>query len=117
SELCADRRKRLVDGDGLVGAEVVHDEAGPALCEAGEHAADAVADVQVRLLLPTVAEHGKPGRVAATRPVEVVHVPAGVAPAEDRDDAKDDAGEVEGMAVRGDQALGCKLRGRVERRL
>ena len=55
------------------------------------HRRDAVPDVEIRLLLPAVAEHAQPRRILAQAPTEVEDVPVRVALAEDRDEAEDRA--------------------------
>ena len=105
--------------DGLVGPEVVdRDRPGfQRLFRRELHRRDAVSDVEVRLLLPAVAEHAQARRIAAQASTEVEDVAVRVALAEDRDEAKDDSHEAVPMCVRLDETLPCQLRRAVERRL
>ena len=87
-----DRRDRVVDDDRLVGPEVVdvHDARLDARGRVGErHRRDAVSDVEVRLLLPPVAEHAETVGIVAQAAEEVEDVAVRVALAEDRDEAED----------------------------
>ena len=83
---------RVVDHDGLVGAEVVDVGARLTVDDARRRSGsrrDAVLDVEVGLLLAPVAQHAQARGVALERAVEVEHVPVRVALAEDRDEAED----------------------------
>ena len=99
---CARRwRDRAVDVGHLVGAEVVDHRSGREVARDEQRdRIEAVADVEVRLPLPAVAQHVQPRRVLAQRAIEVEEVPVGVALAHDRDEAQDDAAEPVALAVR-----------------
>ena len=78
---------------------------------------DRVADVDVRLPLFSVSEHGERTGIFAKRFVEVVKMAVGVALSEHRDEAQDDPREAVALAVRLDQPFRRELRCAVGRGL
>ena len=119
AQVRGDRRNRVVDDDGLVRPEVVDEEGSrfDVLIHDKRYRGDAVADVEVRLLLPTVAEHAQMLGILAKTPTEIEDVTMRIALAEDRNETKDEPNEAVAMCVRLDQALPGELRGAVERGL
>ena len=104
----ADRRDRIVDDYRLICAEVVRAEfarSGFMRCGGSHDRGDAIADIQVGLLLAPIAEHPQAGRILPQRLVEVEDVAVGVALSQDRDKAKHQPREPVAVGVCPDQAF------------
>src|SRR5207244_3433120 len=105
AQLLADPSDRIVNLAVLVRAEVEQVDAVAGLCQRQHDRVHAVADVQVRLPLPAVAEHAQDGRIVAQAFDKIEHVPVRIPLADERDEAKDEALEIEAGAIRLDEPL------------
>src|SRR6185503_5807611 len=106
-----DHRDALVDLDPVVVSEVEEVDGLSRAREGQEHAAHAVAHVEVALLLPTIAEDVEARGVTAQLPPEVDDVPVRVAGPEQRHEPEDPRPEAVAQGIGGEQPFGGELRG------